>query len=79
MRREWEGGSRRNTSSNKLGIAPVYIPIIKVTFQEAPVIGTCIINVHHKHIRMMGTQKYLRESYYYRIECTATTSLAAFM
>ena len=27
----------------------------------------------------MGTQKYLRESYYRRIECTATTFLAAFM
>ena len=27
----------------------------------------------------MGTQKYLRESYYHRIECTATTFLAAFM
>ena len=79
MRHEWEDGPRRNTSSDKLWTTPVYILIIKVTFQEAPVIGTCIINVHHKHIRMMGTQKYLRESYYYRIECTATTSLAAFM
>ena len=28
---------------------------------------------------MMGTQKYLRESYYHRIECTAVTFLAAFM
>ena len=28
---------------------------------------------------MMGTQKYLRESCYHRIECTATTFLAAFM
>ena len=36
-------------------------------------------NVYHKRIRMMGTQKYLRESYYHRIECTATTFLAAFM
>ena len=27
----------------------------------------------------MGTQKYLRESYYHRIEYTATTFLAAFM
>ena len=42
MRREWEGGPRRNTSSDKLGTAPVYIPIIKVTFQETPVIRTCI-------------------------------------
>ena len=35
--------------------------------------------VHHKRIRMMGTQKYLRESCYHRIECTTTTFLAAFM
>ena len=27
----------------------------------------------------MGTQKYIRKSYYHRIECTVTTSLAAFM
>ena len=36
-------------------------------------------DVHHKCIRMMGTQKYLRESYYHRIECTAATFLDAFM
>ena len=36
-------------------------------------------DVHHKRIRMMGTQKYLRESCYYRIECTTTTFLTAFM
>ena len=36
-------------------------------------------NVHHKHIRMMGTQKYLRKTCYHRIECTVTTFLAAFM
>ena len=36
-------------------------------------------NVHHKCIRMMWTQKYLRESCYHHIECTTTTFLAAFM
>ena len=36
-------------------------------------------DVHHKGIRMMGTQKYLRESCYHRIECTAATFLSAFM
>ena len=36
-------------------------------------------DVHHKRIRMMGTQKYLRESYYHCIECTAATFLATFM
>ena len=36
-------------------------------------------DIHHKHIIMMRTQKYLRESCYHRIECTTTTFLAAFM
>ena len=36
-------------------------------------------DVHHKRIRMIGTQKYLRESCYHRIECIAATFLAAFM
>ena len=36
-------------------------------------------DVHHKRIRMRGTQKYLRESCYHRIECTVATFLAAFM
>ena len=36
-------------------------------------------DVHHKCIRMMGTQKYLRKSCYHRIECTVATFLAAFM
>ena len=45
MRCELEGGSRRNTSLDKLGMAPMGIIIIKVTFQEAPVTGMCIINI----------------------------------
>ena len=36
-------------------------------------------DVHHNCIRMMGTQKYLRESYYHRIECTVATFLVTFM
>ena len=36
-------------------------------------------DMHHKRIRMIGTQKYLRESCYHRIECIAATFLAAFM
>ena len=36
-------------------------------------------DMHHKRIRMMGTQKYLRKSCYHRIECTVATFLAAFM
>ena len=33
----------------------------------------------HKHTRKQETQKYLRESYYYRIKCTTATFLTAFM
>ena len=36
-------------------------------------------DVHHEHTRRKGTQKYIRESCYHRIKCTATTFLAAFM
>ena len=36
-------------------------------------------DVYHRRIRMMETQKYLRQSCYHHIECTATTFLAAFM
>ena len=36
-------------------------------------------DVHHKHTRVMGTQKYLRESYYHRIKCITATFLATFM
>ena len=36
-------------------------------------------DVHHEHTRKRGTQKYLRESCYHSIECTAATFLIAFM
>ena len=36
-------------------------------------------DVYHKRPRMIGPQKYLRENYRHRIECTAATFLAAFM
>ena len=36
-------------------------------------------DMHHEHMRRRGTQKYLRESCYHRIKCTAATFLAAFM
>ena len=34
---------------------------------------------HHEHIRRIGTQKYLRESYCHRIEWPAANFLATFM
>ena len=36
-------------------------------------------NVHHKHTRRRGTQKYLRESCYHYIECTVAIFLTAIM
>ena len=36
-------------------------------------------DLYHEHLRTMRPQKYLRESWYHRIECTAATFLAAFM
>ena len=36
-------------------------------------------DVCHKHTRKMGTQKYLRESCYHRIECFVANSLATLM
>ena len=36
-------------------------------------------DVRHKRTRKMGTQKYLRESYYHCIECFVANSLATLM
>ena len=36
-------------------------------------------DVHHEHTRRRGTQKYLKKSCYYRIECTLATFLATLM
>ena len=36
-------------------------------------------DVRHKRTRKMGTQKYLRENFYHRIECSVANSLAALM
>ena len=35
--------------------------------------------MYHERPRMIGPQKYLKESYYHRIKCTTATFLAAFM
>ena len=42
---EWEGGPRRNDSLDTMITAQTCTPAIMVTFQEAPVTRTCIINV----------------------------------
>ena len=40
-----KGGSRKNISSDMIITAQTYTPAITVTFQEAPMTRTCIINV----------------------------------
>ena len=35
--------------------------------------------MHHKRTKVIGIQKYLRESCYHRIKCTTATLLTAFM
>ena len=41
--------------------------------------GSSDRDVPHEHMRRKGIQKYLRKCCYYRIKCTETTLLAAFM
>ena len=40
-----EGGPKRNSSSDMMNAAQLCIPAIRVTFQEAPMIGTCLTNI----------------------------------
>ena len=40
-----EGGLRRDSSSDMINIAQIYVPTMKVTFIKAPVIGTCLMNI----------------------------------
>ena len=40
-----EGGLRKNSSLDMMNATQVCIPAIKVTLQEAPMIGTCLMNI----------------------------------
>ena len=40
-----EGGPRRNSSSDMVNAIQVLTPVIRVTLQEAPTIGTCLTNI----------------------------------
>ena len=40
-----EGGLRRNSSSDMMNAAQVCVPTIRVTLQEAPMIGACLTNI----------------------------------
>ena len=43
-----EGGPRRNSSSDMMNAAQVCTPAIKVILQEAPMIGTCLMNTQEE-------------------------------
>ena len=43
-----EGGPRRNSSSDMVNAAQVRILTIRVTLQEALMIGTCLMNIREK-------------------------------
>ena len=40
-----DGGSRRNPSSDMVSASQVSTPATRTTFQETPLLGTCLINV----------------------------------
>ena len=40
-----EGSPRRNSSSDMMNAAQVSIPTIRMTLQEAPMRGTCLMNI----------------------------------
>ena len=47
---------------------------------QSDILGSSIDkDMHYERIRQMGAEKYLRESCYHRIECSAANSLAALM
>ena len=70
-----EGGLRRITSLAKQSRGP------KVWFAiQGNVLGDSIDkDTRHEGTKQMGTMKYLKESYYHRIEYSVANSLAALM
>ena len=44
-KKRMEGGPKRNSSSDMMKAIQVCTPAIKVTLQEALMIGTCLMNI----------------------------------
>ena len=40
-----EVSSKRNSFSDMMNVAQIYIPVIRMTLQEAPMIGMCLMNI----------------------------------
>ena len=43
-----EGNPRRNSFSDMMNVAQICIPAIRMTFQEVPTIGTCLMNIREE-------------------------------
>ena len=69
------GRPRRSISSTKQSRGQKVYYVI-----QSDVSGSSINkDMHCERIRQIGAEKYLRESCYHRIKCSATNSLAALM
>ena len=70
-----EGGPRRNSSSDMTNAVQVCILAIRMILQEAPIIGTCFMNIQEgrKPKNIWGKAAITA------LKCTAATFLAAFM
>ena len=54
-----EGGPRRNSFSNMMNATQVCISAIRVTLQEAPMIGTCLTNILERRNPKISKEKLL--------------------
>ena len=70
-----EGGPRRNASSAEQSRGPKVWSAIQGNVSK----DSTDKDTHHEGTKQRGTLKYLRESCYYRIECSTANSLAALM
>ena len=52
-----EDGLRRNSSSDMMNVAQVCTPAIRVTLQEAPMIGTCLMNMREEREQKISKRK----------------------
>ena len=71
----WKGSPRRNTSSAKQSRGQKVWPAIKSNTLN----NSTNKDKHKEETGQRETEKYLGESYYYCIKCSAANSLAALM
>ena len=56
---QMENGPKRNFSSDMIITAQMGVPMIKVTFQEAPVTGMCVMNIQEGREPKISKEKLL--------------------